>query len=99
MHPTLAFVRPIRGGGSGGRGIARARQHRRNDEKGDQVLPAAHGERRHTQRIIQETLNMAQTRGYYTGGTIHTVNNQIGHHVRSTRHPRHAVLCTDTLDG
>ncbi len=33
-----------------------------------------------------ETLNLAQTRGYGTGGTIHLViNNQIGSHLRSAR--------------
>src|SRR5438046_524764 len=73
MHLTLAFnpshleaVDPVV------EGSVRARQHRRNDDKGDQVLPVLiHGDAAVAgQGIIQEILNMAQTRGYYTGGTI-----------------------------
>jgi 2-oxoglutarate dehydrogenase E1 component len=99
MHLTLAFnpshleaVDPVV------EGSVRARQHRRGDEKGDQVLPVLiHGDAALAgQGVIQETLNMAQTRGYYTGGTIHiVVNNQIGFTTSDPRDTRGTLYCTD----
>ncbi|MEP7181589.1 MAG: 2-oxoglutarate dehydrogenase E1 component [Betaproteobacteria bacterium] len=99
MHLTLAFnpshleaVDPVV------EGSVRARQHRRGDEKGDQVLPVLiHGDAAVAgQGIIQEVLNMAQTRGYYTGGTIHIViNNQIGFTTSDPRDTRGTLYCTD----
>ena len=99
MHLTLAFnpshleaVNPVV------EGSVRARQHRRGDEQGDQVLPVLiHGDAAIAgQGIIQETLNMAQTRGYYTGGTIHlVVNNQIGFTTSDPRDTRGTLYCTD----
>jgi len=99
MHVTLAFnpshleaVNPVV------EGSVRARQHRRGDEIGDQVVPVLiHGDAAIAgQGIIQETLNMAQTRGYYTGGTIHIViNNQIGFTTSDPRDTRGTLYCTD----
>jgi 2-oxoglutarate dehydrogenase E1 component len=99
MHLTLAFnpshleaVNPVV------EGSVRARQHRRGDAKGDQVLPVLiHGDAAVAgQGVLQEVLNMAQTRGYYTGGTIHlVVNNQIGFTTSDPRDTRGTLYCTD----
>jgi 2-oxoglutarate dehydrogenase E1 component len=99
MHVTLAFnpshleaVDPVV------EGSVRARQHRRGDAKGDQVLPVLiHGDAAIAgQGVVQECLNMAQTRGYYTGGTIHLViNNQIGFTTSDPRDTRGTLYCTD----
>src|SRR5690606_6656117 len=81
VHLSLAFnpshleiVNPVV------EGSVRARQDRRGDEDGDQVLPVlVHGDAAFAgQGVVMETLNLAQTRGYGTGGTLHIViNNQI----------------------
>src|SRR3546814_6364806 len=82
VHLSLAFnpshleiVNPVV------EGSVRARQDRRGDEEGLQVLPVlVHGDAAFAgQGVVMETLNLAQTRGYGTGGTLHIViNNQIG---------------------
>jgi 2-oxoglutarate dehydrogenase E1 component len=99
VHVTLAFnpshleiVNPVV------EGSVRARQHRRHDRRGDQVLPVLiHGDAAIAgQGVVQECLNMAQTRGYYTGGTIHVViNNQIGFTTSDPRDVRGTLYCTD----
>jgi len=99
MHLTLAFnpshleaVNPVV------EGSVRARQHRRGDVKGDTVLPVLiHGDAAVAgQGVMQEVLNMAQTRGFYTGGTIHlVVNNQIGFTTSDPRDTRGTIYCTD----
>jgi 2-oxoglutarate dehydrogenase E1 component len=99
VHVTLAFnpshleiVNPVV------EGSVRARQHRRRDARGDQVLPVLiHGDAAIAgQGVVQECLNMAQTRGYYTGGTIHLViNNQIGFTTSDPRDVRGTLYCTD----
>src|SRR5262252_210627 len=101
MHLTLAFnpshleiVNPVV------EGSVRARQHRRRDRDGKQVLPVVmHGEAAFAgQGVVMETLNLSQTRGYRTGGTIHViVNNQIGFTTSDTRDVRSTLYCTDVV--
>jgi len=98
-HVTLAFnpshleiVNPVV------EGSVRARQRRRGDRTGDQVLPIViHGDAAIAgQGVNQECLNMAHTRGYTTGGTVHiVVNNQIGFTTSDPRDTRGTTYCTD----
>ncbi len=99
VHLTLAFnpshleiVNPVV------EGSVRARQHRRGDHTGDQVLPLLiHGDAAFAgQGVVMETMALSQTRGYRTGGTVHiVVNNQIGFTTSDTRDVRSSLYCTD----
>lgn len=81
-------------------GSARARQDRRGDVTGEQVLPVqVHGDAAFAgQGVVMETLNLAQTRGYGTFGTIHIViNNQIGFTTSDPRDKGSTLYCTDVV--
>ena len=99
MHLALAFnpshleiVNPVV------EGSVRARQHRRGDQEGGEVLPLLlHGDAAFAgQGVIMETFSLSQTRGYRTGGTVHIIiNNQIGFTTSDTRDTRSSLYCSD----
>ena len=101
VHLSLAFnpshleiVNPVV------EGSVRARMDRRSDPMGKQVLPVlVHGDAAFAgQGVNQETLALAQTRGYTTGGTVHIIiNNQIGFTTSDPRDMGSTVYCTDIV--
>ncbi|MCX7279175.1 MAG: 2-oxoglutarate dehydrogenase E1 component [Burkholderiales bacterium] len=101
VHLTLAFnpshleiVNPVV------EGSVRARMDRRADPEGKQVLPVlVHGDAAFAgQGVVMETLALAETRGYFTGGTVHIViNNQIGFTTSDPRDSRSTLYCSDVV--
>ncbi|MBX3654510.1 MAG: 2-oxoglutarate dehydrogenase E1 component [Ramlibacter sp.] len=101
VHLTLAFnpshleiVNPVV------EGSVRARMDRRGDPMGKQVLPViVHGDAAFAgQGVVMETLALAETRGYHTGGTVHIViNNQIGFTTSDPRDSRSTLYCSDIV--
>jgi 2-oxoglutarate dehydrogenase E1 component len=101
VHLSLAFnpshleiVNPVV------EGSVKARMDRRNDPEAKNVLPVlVHGDAAFAgQGVVMETLNLAQTRGYGTGGTVHIViNNQIGFTTSDPRDSRSTLYCSDVV--
>jgi 2-oxoglutarate dehydrogenase E1 component len=85
-------------------GSVRARQERRNDVSGELILPVLiHGDAAFAgQGVVMETLQLSQSKGYSTGGTIHViVNNQVGFttdnpiEAQPYQESRTSLYCTD----
>src|SRR5690606_4717168 len=105
VHLSLAFnpshleiVNPVVEGSVRARIERRGNTGDRSGDPAEQVLPVLiHGDAAFAgQGVVMETLNLAQTRGYGTGGTVHIIiNNQIGFTTSDPRDSRSTLYCSD----
>ncbi|MDH3977574.1 MAG: 2-oxoglutarate dehydrogenase E1 component [Gammaproteobacteria bacterium] len=99
VHVVLAFnpshleiVNPVV------EGSVRARQDRRADDAGEEILPVLiHGDAAFAgQGVVQETFQMSKVRSFDTGGTVHIIcNNQIGFTTSNPADMRSTPYCSD----
>ena len=81
-------------------GYARYHQDKIEDAERQQILPVLiHGDAAFSgQGIVMETLNMSQSGGYRTLGTVHIIiNNQIGFTTSKQDDARSTSYCTDVV--